>query len=79
MSKPIFSWDGKPLLRLGGIKNFDIDVTSITMYCPICGGKMIPQRIECSDKSGWMFGWGCNCTAELRDEQSELAEVIVHS
>ncbi len=51
----------------------------LTMYCPICGDKMIPERIECSDKSGWMFGWSCKCTAEMRDSHPELAEVIVHS
>jgi len=38
------------------------------MVCPDCGAKMTKAAIQCSDLSGWMVGWLCDCakdTAEL--------------
>lgn len=45
-------------------------------FCPICQSRLTPSRIECSDLSGWMIGYGCSCTEALRS-QHDLSEVIV--
>ncbi len=37
------------------------------MICPICDGIMVMFRMRYSDDSGWMFGYLCDCTAELRE------------
>jgi len=38
--------------------------------CPICGADMVPSRIISAGGSGTMYGWLCDCTAELRDAQT---------
>lgn len=42
---------------------------NITVHpiCPVCNEVMVPHRIERHDGSGWMFGWSCRCTAEMRE------------
>ena len=44
--------------------------------CPICGGLLLPMQFECPDGSGWVYGWGCDCTETLR-ENYEGQEIIL--
>jgi len=46
--------------------------------CPICGGLLLPTRFECVDGSGWIYGWGCDCTEVLRNDY-EGQEIILHT
>ncbi len=42
------------------------------MTCPDCGGEMTKTKIQCSDLSGWMYGWLCDC-----DDDAEY-DVVIH-
>lgn len=35
--------------------------------CPICRAEMVALRMENHDGSGWVYGWACQCNAEMRD------------
>ena len=47
---------------------------AFNLICPICNEKMVPSQIECEDGSGWMVGYLCGCTPEMRDEYFEKTE-----
>jgi hypothetical protein len=34
------------------------------MICPDCNKEMTKTAIQCSDLSGWMVGWLCECNKE---------------
>ena len=44
------------------------------LVCPDCNTVMVKTYHECSDESGWIGGWSCDC--QPSKEQQEIANKI---
>ena len=55
------------------------------LECPYCGTEMVRWFVRCSDNSGWLLGWYCNCEPtehevnELNAKGDDVIQVMRYS